>query len=429
MPRTLLSRRSQAGSGWPALGLAAAFMLTGYGAYADPMPENTKGPARESVDPGTGCGPNKNQHCPIEFMPPVYNRDAIIEAMMATPPREGGIEALMAENRATPGGWAGPTEPVPLPEGVKKIVGIPCAAALAGCVVPLDGIKEAADQFGWEFTMNDGQGNADVISKHMLNAVASQADLIVVTGLDPLPIQQGLEAASNAGIPVISITSAWTSPNPKVEAPPGAYWPMIDISSDFVRSGRMMADWAIWDSGGKGAIVILDGKESTSQVSMAAVADEINKQCPDCTTYSTTLLGNEVGTIFPQKALQFLRSHPDAKYVIFPYDPAASALVPVLQQGGMTDVKLISLLGIAENLQFIRDGQSQVADVSWDNKYSGWAALDQWFRHLNKQPFAEPAGEGIPQLMLDATNVGTEKGNWTTSVDYKQKYLDLWGVN
>ena len=88
--------------------------------------------------------------------------------------------------------------------------------------------------------------------------------------------------------------------------------------------------------------------------------------------YSTTLLGNEVGTIFPQKAQNFLRMHPDCELgnVDLPLlHPAASALVSVLQQAGMTDVKLISLLGIAENLQFIRDGQSQVADVSWDNKY------------------------------------------------------------
>lgn len=417
--------------GAAALGLAAALLLSGgYGALAQgqDMPEDTKGPAREAVNPGTGCGANKNQHCPIELMPPNFNRDAIIDAMVATPPRSGTIEEIMAENRANPTEWMGPTEPVPLPEGPKKIVGISCSAALAGCVVPLEGIQDAADMLGWEFTMYDGQGSGETISKYMLSAVATQADLIVITGLDPLPLQQGMEAAANAGIPVISITSALNSPNPVVEAPPGAYWPLMDVSSDFVRTGRMMADWAIWDSEGKGSIVILDGKESPTQISMAAAVDEINKLCPDCTTYSMTLLGNEVGTIFPPKALAFLRSHPDAKYVIFPYDPAASALVPVLQQAGMTDIKLISLLGIAENLQFIRDGQSQVADVSWDNKYSGWAALDQWFRHLNGQDFVEPNGEGIPQLMLDATNVGTTPGNWTTSIDYQSKFKELWGV-
>lgn len=411
--------------------LATGIMLSlGSGVFAagEPMPSNTTGPARESVEPGTGCGANKNQHCPIELMPPDFNRDDIIKAMMESAAPQGTIDEIIAADRANPTEWKGPTVPVPLPQGHKKIIGIPYAAALAGCVVPLQGIEEAAKKFGWDFTMYDGQGNAETISKYILAAVAQKADLIVVTGLDPLPIQQGLQAAKEAGIPVISITSALDTPSPVVAAPPGAFWPLIDISADFVQAGRMMADWAIADSQGKGGIVILDGKESTSQVSMAAVVDQINKLCPDCTTYSTTLLGNEVGTVFPQKAVAFLRSHPDAKYVVFPYDPAASALVPVLQQAGMTDVKLVSMLGIAENLQFIRDGQSQVADVAWDNKYSGWAALDQWFRHLASQPFVEPHGEGIPQLMLDTSNVGTEPGNWSTQIDYQAQFLKLWGV-
>jgi ribose transport system substrate-binding protein len=405
-------------------------MMVSSAAFAagQPMPTDTTGPARDSVQPGTGCGVNKDQHCPIELMPPDFNRDDIIKAMMASPAPTGTIDDIINADRAVPTEWKGPTDPVPLPQGKKKIVAIPCSAALAGCVVPMQGIQEAAQKFGWDFNMYDGKGDAETISKYMLSAVATHADLIVVAGLDPLPLQQGMQAASDAGIPVISITSALDTPSPVVKAPAGAFWPLIDISADFVRSGRMMADWAIWDSKGKGGIIILDGKESTSQVSMAAAVDEINKVCPDCKTYSTTLLGNEVGTVFPQKAVAFLRAHPDAKYVIFPYDPAASALVPALQQAGMTDVKLVSMLGIAENLQFIRDGQSQTADVSWDNKYSGWAALDQWFRYLAKQPFVEPHGEGIPQLLLDATNVGTNPDNWTTQIDYRSKYLKLWGV-
>ena len=47
-----------------AAGLIAGFALSSWSAVAEPMPEDTKGPARATVDPGTGCGVNKNQHCP-----------------------------------------------------------------------------------------------------------------------------------------------------------------------------------------------------------------------------------------------------------------------------------------------------------------------------------------------------------------------------
>lgn len=414
------------------VGLAAALLLTGCSGAQQPTgqgaPTDTTGPARETVAAGTGCGEESNQHCPAELMPPDYNRDQIIEDMIATPAKSGSIDSIMDENRANPSKWAGPTTPVALPSGTLTMAGISCNSALAGCVAPLEAIGEVAKELGWEFNLYDGAGNGETISKYILSAVTAQVDAIFVAGLDPLTIQQGLEAADKAGIPVISITSALNSPNPVVEAPPGAFWPVVDVSSDFVRSGRMMADWAIQDSAGKGSIIVLDGKESTTQISSAAAIDEINKLCAGCTTYSYTLLGAEVGTSFPQKTLSFLRSHPDAKYIILPYDPAASALVPVLQQAGLQDVKLISVLGLAENLQFIRDGQNQVVDVAWDNAYSGWAALDQLFRHLADQDFVDPANEGLPQLLLDKSNVGTGSGNWATDIDYKSQYRKLWGI-
>jgi ribose transport system substrate-binding protein len=103
--------------------------------------------------------------------------------------------------------------------------------------------------------------------------------------------------------------------------------------------------------------------------------------------------------------------------------------VPVLQQAGLTDVKIVGILGLAENLQYIRDGQSQTADAAWDNNYMGWAIMDQWFREVAGQPLASPAGENIPEVLIDKSNVGTSKGGWATSIDYKSKYLQLWGQN
>jgi ribose transport system substrate-binding protein len=392
------------------------------------MPADTSGPARESVKAGTGCGENKDQHCPIELMPGDHNREEIAQALMDTPAREGSIDDLINEDRANPTEWAGPTEPVSLPGEALSIVGISCNSALSGCVAPLEAIGELSDELGYDFTLYDGQGNGETISKYMLSSITSGVDAIFVAGVDPLTIQQGLEEADKASIPVISITSALSTPNPVVEAPPDAFWPLFDLSSNFVMAGRAMADWAIWDSKGEGTIIVLDGKEGTSQVSSAAVVDEINKQCPKCKTLSYTVLGAEVGTTFPQKTLAFLRNHPDAKYIILPYDPAAAALVPVLQQAGQTDVRLISVIGMAENLQFIRDGQSQTADVAWDCGYEGWAAMDQLFRYLAGQEFSEPIGENTPQILLDSTNVGTGSGNWTSDIDYRAEYRQLWGL-
>ncbi len=438
MSKTSLSQRSAPRTVVAALGLALVLVLaacsgSGSGATGGSsgdgqgMPANTAGPARSTVKAGTGCGESKNQHCPIEFMPSDPNRDAIIKAMVATPAKTGTIDEVLTADATNPTTWSGPTEPVAVPTGHRSIVGIACSATLAGCYNPLLGAQEVAKKFGWSFKIEDGQENTQVINKYMLSAVSSKVDLIVIGGLDPKTIQQGLEAAAKAKIPVISFTAALETPNPVDTKPAGAYWPVTDVSADFVKAGRSMADFAIADSKGKGGILVLDDKEAPSQVSLAAIIDEVNKQCPGCSTYGLTLISSDLATTFPQKVLAYIRSHPAVKYIMLPYDPIAPAIVPVLQQAGLTDVKIVGILGLAENLQYIRDGQSQAADAAWDNNYMGWAVMDQWFRIAAGQPLADPAGEGIPHVMIDKSNVGTGKGGWATTIDYQSKYLQLWG--
>lgn len=439
MPKVSLSKRSAPRTLIATLGLVLLLVLSacstggsggsGGSSGGSGMPANTAGPARATVKAGTGCGSNKDQHCPIEFMPGDPNRDAIVKAMVATTAKSGSVSSILTADQASPTTWSGPTAPVPVPSGPRSIVGIACSATLAGCYNPLLGAQEVAKKFGWSFKIQDGQENTSTINRYMLSAVSSKVDLILLGGLDPKTLQQGLEAAAKAKIPVISFTAALQTPNPVIKAPSGAYWPLTDVSANFVDAGRSMADYAIADSKGKGGILVLDDKEAPSQISLASIVDEVNKECPGCSTYGLTLISSDLATTFPQKLLAFIRQHPGIKYVMLPYDPIAPAIVPVLQQAGLTDVKIVGILGLAENLQYIRDGQSQTADAAWDNNYMGWAVMDQWFREVAGQPLASPAGEGIPQVLIDKSNVGTGNGGWATSIDYKSKYLQLWGQN
>jgi len=82
-------------------------------------------------------------------------------------------------------------------------------------------------------------------------------------------------------------------------------------------------------------------------------------------------------------------------------------------------------LGDEENLDLIRKGGGQVADVAFDTTYEGYAAVDQIIRYLNKQKLFEPHGENVPMKVLDKSNL-PEKGNWTADNGYKAKYLSLW---
>jgi ribose transport system substrate-binding protein len=109
-----------------------------------------------------------------------------------------------------------------------------------------------------------------------------------------------------------------------------------------------------------------------------------------------------------------------------PYDPSAFAVSAALRQAGLGQrVKLPSLLGDEENLDLIRKGNVQVADVAFDTTYEGYAAVDQIIRYLNKQKLFEPHGENVPYEVLDKANL-PNTGNWTAQSGYKEKFPALW---
>jgi ABC-type sugar transport system substrate-binding protein len=339
------------------------------------------------------------------------------------------VKALVAkEKKVDPTKWAGPTAPDPAPKGHLKIGLMSCDAALLGCVTPLDGVQQAAKVLGWSTKVYDGGGSAATENADILNMISSGDNAILYTSINPATIQQGLTAAKKAGIPVIASSSGSDTPNPVVETPKGQIWPIVDVSQNFVETGRIQADWVIGDSNGNANVLLMTDKEYTSGVSMVGEAAEFEKRCPGCTLSTFNFAGSTVGTPLATQLVGYLRSHSSVQYVMMPYDPAAAAVVPALAQAGMTKIKICSNLGDAQNLAFIKAGEVQACDGAYDNVYAGWAMTDQLIRALDKLPEATPHGENVPQILLDKTNSPAGNGGWATPFNYRADYEKLWSV-
>ena len=190
--------------------------------------------------------------------------------------------------------------------------------------------------------------------------------------------------------------------------------------------GKSIGEWIIKDSAGKANVVAFNDKEFDGVVSQHAGIMDAFSKCPGCKADEQTFSANQIATNLGQQVVGYLRAHPDVNYVYMPYDPAAFAIAAALRQAGLTErVKLASLLGDEENIDLIRKGGGQVADVAFDTTYEGYAAVDQIIRYLNKQKLFEPHGENVPMKVLDKTNL-PDKGNWIADNGYKEKYLKLW---
>ena len=333
-----------------------------------------------------------------------------------------------AARQETPATWAGPTTPAKAPPGIKVGI-VSCGAQFRGCQAPADAAFEASKRIGWVPTMYDGAGTQEKQNAAILDALSAGANVIMTVSIDPRFIQLALQAAKKAGVPMISGSAGIDTPNPVIKPEGDNLTHELDVGTDYGGVGRHVADWIIADSGGKANVLVFTDEEFYSVTAVVdGLLDEFKTKCPDCKISPLQkFTASQVATNVGQMAVGYLQSHPDVNYIYAPYDPSAVFMVNALAQAGLGDnVKIASIVGAAQNLDFIRQGRIQVIDGAFDNAYMGYAMVDQAIRILNKQPLFEPHDEGTPFQVLDKTNLPPQGQDWATRSDYKDRFLKLW---
>lgn len=338
-------------------------------------------------------------------------------------PYQAKIEAAMKSQEA----WSGPTDKVTPPKGLKIAV-ITCLSALHGCASPADSIKEAAESLGWTAQIYDGKGDPVTQAKRIEQAITDHVDGIFTTAIDGTAVSSALAMAKAAGIPVVSTSNATAA---------GEQGYVFDVSPDLEQMGKGLADWIITDSKGKANFTPYLDKEFQSNISTEDGLQAEMKTCTSCTINPTqNFVATDVGSGLGAATVAYLRANPKVNYLHFSFDPAATDQVPALSQAGFSGkVKATSILGDAPNLNYIKQAQIQGADGGWDNRYMGYAAVDQFIRlKVNGKGWVAPGanarfqyGENTPYVLLTKDNLPSS-GDWKASFDYVSKFKELWGL-
>ena len=347
-------------------------------------------------------------------------RSAMLAAMATV-----SIGAWVAQAVAADQIFQGPTEAAKAPKDVKLAI-VSCSASLKGCQIPSDTAAEVAKGLGWQVAMFDGKANPKTQESAMLDALAWGANVIIAE-FDRLPqhpaaAERGEEAERRGGRGGAGRRHA--QPAPEARAGPGR----LDLRGRRRQSRSGARHWGLDREGlgGKANVVVFNDLEFEGVTRQHTGVMEALAKCGGCVATEQQFAASQIATNLGQQVVGFLRAHPDVTYVYAPYDPSAFAMVAAIRQAGMGNrIKLASLLGDEENLDLIRRGDVQVADIAFDLQYSGYAVIDQIIRYLNKQPLFEPHGENVPYEVLDKTNL-PEKGNWASSNGYKEKFQALW---
>jgi ribose transport system substrate-binding protein len=280
------------------------------------------------------------------------------------------------------------------------------------------GLQDAGAAVGVHVVVFDGQGNTNLWTQGINEAVAQHAAAIVITGVDPSSVAGALQAAYAAHIPVIS------SGNATFGTPNNGLFDQVDADGQLM--GKITAAYALSQTSCKTNIGYLAFSAYTvSNEEQSGIQSEINTACPSCSMAIANGPTDLAPTDIVTAVSALLRAHPDINFLIPAFDAAALYAMPALTQAG-SNVKMISTNGDEANLQEIANKSPQVADVLIPpGGYDGFRAFDDIVRawaSMAPENFADPIG----LVTVSSPNITNAYGSFG---NYQAEFEKLWGLS
>jgi ribose transport system substrate-binding protein len=311
----------------------------------------------------------------------------------------------------------------------KKIFWVPFASA-PGVTAIFDAMVNAGNHAGVTVTSCENHGRPTEWSACLQQALSTKQDLVVLNA-DPSVLGPDLQALHAAGIPVLSAHYFPEGISVKSAACTGCSAGITAVQpAPFKSSYKLLADWAIVDSKGKGHVLaaVLPGFAPT-----VAMEDSLQREfarCPSC-TYSPLPVSIQdiIGTGFQTAVSSALNADPKIGYLLNEVDSSVPAAISALNIAGRTDVKTASRGGDPGMLALLKQGTALQMEVGDPAGWVGYATMDNVFRILLHKP-TNPAA--TPVRVFIRTNVSAAGDPPSPYQGYGKLwikgYLKLWGL-
>jgi ribose transport system substrate-binding protein len=317
--------------------------------------------------------------------------------------------------------WPGPESSKPIVAG-KSFVVVPCSMAAEGCARQAEGFVEAADAVGWKTKLINPEGDINKTNAAIEQAITLGVDGIFLVSVDPKTVSGTLAEARKAGIEVIDAGAGGPQSKP---SPTGL---SHEVSLHGPLEGEMIGWFLIAHSGGKANIALVNDSEFATIVERVATTKEVLEKCPECTiSQEIDIPVTAVGSTLGARIKSLLQANPDVEYVWSPYDSASNDIVQaIVEEGKQESIGVTGFNGNAQNLEYIREGSAQVADVGEALNWGGWAGVDDFNRIFNGEE--PPKDDGVPAKLFTADNLPEPGEQFEGEYDYQGKYEELWGI-
>ncbi|WP_194903827.1 sugar ABC transporter substrate-binding protein [Catenulispora rubra] len=298
----------------------------------------------------------------------------------------------------------------------RLIVTIPCSYAAENCKRGVDAFAEAAKAVGWETKMIDPAGDPDKGRAAVQTAIRLKANGIFFFSGNGDQLKPALDDARAAGL---ALVDAQGGPFKQGQFD-------TTVEPDAYDYGMVMGAQMTVATKGKGKILLVNDPEFPSVVQYhEGVLAALKKYCPGCkVTDDIHFQIAGLSTTLPTQFQAALAAHPDTDMVWAAYDAAATAVIPVIQRSTNGDkIQLVSSDGNAANLDDVKKGKVQTADVATSTEWNAYQALDEMNRIFNKE--SVPLTVTSPFKLITGDNLTTVP--WNGDVDWRGTYLKLWG--
>ncbi len=292
-----------------------------------------------------------------------------------------------------------------------------------------DEITTAMNGSGVEITSVDGKFDPNEWGRGIEQAVAAKADLIFLLGVPPTAVAPQIAEAKKAGIPVLSSLQGYPGKSLTAVADLTA-----DVGYDYRVPGKLMGDWFVADSKGKGNALIMSSDDNSSSPDVwGAMEAEIKRLCPDCKVKreDSTVPQWGDGTL-QQRTKALVQEDPTITHILAVYDGMTLAIEPGLVEAGVADkIRVAGFNGTPAVMANVQKGTAVKMDVGNPNMWFSAGAADAIFSVLSGKKAIEDAG--VPFRIFtqeNLTGVDTSKEdpkNWY-GIDPLGDYRKLWGL-
>ncbi len=291
--------------------------------------------------------------------------------------------------------------------------------------------KEVGERLGWDVHVFDAKFDPNQMLTGVQQAIVAKADGIVLSAIDCATVKNGIQQATDAGIPVIGIESKDCDPGLLTHVV--TYVGHQSFPDATLAFGEAQAAWVIAKTEGAAKTVI---NTATDTETGRLEGEGIRKAFEDCPTCSVvddaTWVGTDLGPALQEKIQQTLIKHPDANSFI----PALDA--PMTQSGGANAIQATGRgdklvvgggEGSSAGIEQIRNGVGMQMCVGQSVEWETYSAFDALVRlYLDRDPAETDTGNGL-QVCDKDHNLPPEGEAFTPPIDFAAAYDGLWGLS